>query len=308
MPTTMEVKVLSDVAIVLPTLAEQIKNFTTTLATVVDELVSYFDKIGHIHLDEARTLCQELLKAMIYSDAYMEKVDTFAWHARHKRRQNKVVEALEQETPQFEPMMEYISQLQHSLSQAEDSRTIFQEFSSNLRSLEKVLAVCKINKEELKSAKATGAMLGAIVGSAIGLAVLEAIPNYSVLAQVASMIILTSSGAVVGTGIGIVTVGATREHVKLVNAIPALTTLVSSIERNTASIRSTICEVRLKLDSISEVTIDKIDSDSYESLMACLNSLFEKLNEFGNTCSVSRQELEKKKVLLENTVDKLLES
>ena len=153
---------------------------------------------------------------MIYSDAYMEKVDTFAWHARHKRRQNKVVEALEQETPQFEPMMEYISQLQHSLSQAEDSRTIFQEFSSNLRSLEKVLAVCKINKEEPKSAKATGAMLGAIVGSAIGLAVLEAIPNYSVLAQVASMIILTSSGAVVGTGIGIVTAGATREHVKLV--------------------------------------------------------------------------------------------
>ena len=41
----MEVKVLSDVAIVLPTLAEQIKNFTNTLTTVVDELVSYFDKI-----------------------------------------------------------------------------------------------------------------------------------------------------------------------------------------------------------------------------------------------------------------------
>ena len=50
---------------------------------------------------------------MIYSDAYMEKVDTFAWHARHKRRQNKVVEALERpncvfrhnsksETPQFD--------------------------------------------------------------------------------------------------------------------------------------------------------------------------------------------------------------
>ena len=90
--------------------------------------------------------------------------------------------------------MEYISQLLVCtlLAKLQDSRTIFQEFSSNLRSLEKVLAVCKINKEELKSAKATGAMLGAVVGSAIGLAVLEAImANYSVLAQVASMIILT---------------------------------------------------------------------------------------------------------------------
>ena len=163
------IKVLSDVAIVLPTLGEQVKNFTNTLTTVVDELVSYFDKIGHIHLDEARTLCQELLKAMIYSDAYMEKVDTFAWHARHKRRQNKVVEALQQEAPQFQPMMEYISQLRHSLSQAEDNNTIFQEFGGNLRSIKKVLAACKINQEELKSAKATGAMLGAIVGSAVGL-------------------------------------------------------------------------------------------------------------------------------------------
>ena len=68
----------------------------------------------------------------------------------------------QQDTPQFQPMMEYISQLRHSLSQAEDSHTIFQEFGGNLRSLKKVLAVCKINQEELKAAKATGAMQGVV--------------------------------------------------------------------------------------------------------------------------------------------------
>ena len=304
--TSTYVKVLGDVAIVLPTLAEQVKTFSNTLTTVVDELVSY---LGDIHHDEARTLCQELLKAMTYSDAYMDKVDNFAWHARQKPRQKKVVESLQQEAPQFEPMKEYILQLRHSLSQAEDSHRIFKESAGNLRSLEKVLAVCKINKEELKSAKVTGGMLGATVGSAVGLAVLAAIPNYTVAVKVASMIVFILSGAAVGTGIGAATAaGATREHEKLGNAIPALANLVSSIERNTESIRSTISEVRLKLDGISGLTIDKIDSDSYESLMVCLNSFFEKLNEVGNTCSVSQQELKKKKVLLENSIDKLLES
>ena len=151
-------------------------------------------------------------------------------------------------------------------------------------------------------------MLGATVGSVVGLAVLLTILNYTVAVKVASMIVFILSGAAVGTGIGAATAGATREHEKLGNAIPALATLVSSIERNTESIRSTISDVRSKLDSISGLTIDKIDSDSYESLMVCLNSLFEKLNEVGNTCSVSQQELKKKKDLLENTIDKLLGS
>ena len=63
---------LSDVATVLPPLAEGIANFTKTVTDVVDELVAYFDdEANKRHIaetaDEARTLCQELLHAIIYS-------------------------------------------------------------------------------------------------------------------------------------------------------------------------------------------------------------------------------------------------
>ena len=320
------VKGLGDVAILLPKLSEQVNEFVTTLTTVVDELVSYFGDNETTDDETPRKLCQEVLNAIVYSSALMDKVDAFAWNTRDKHRQSKVMESLQQESPQFEPMKEYVSQLQHSLGQAENSHTIFEKIGDNLRSLEGVLAaVYKTNKEGLKSTKATGAVLGATVGSAIGLAVLAspialpavehylhylplpsmerylALPNYIVAVKVISVLILILSCAAVGTGIGTVTAGATRGHDKLENAIPALATFVPSITRLTGSIRSTISDLRLKLDSINKLAVDEVDS-------LILNSIFEKLNEFGNTCLVSRQELKKKKGLLENTIDKLLVS
>ena len=297
------VKVLRDVDILLPSLTEKVKTFITTLTTAVDELVTYFDKMS---LDETlRAFFQELLKTMIYSDSYMDKVDIFASNARHKPRQDKVIESLKQESPQLQPTNDYISQLRNSLAQAQVSPTISEQFDGNLRSLEGVLIACRV---KLVSSKTTDAMLGAALGSAIGMEFLMAIPKCCVAVKVAVLTVLTLSGVAVGTGIGAVTAGATGGQDRLEHAIPVLETLVPSIMKLSNSIQLTISELCLKLDSISELAIDEDDSNSRDVLITSLNSLFEKLKEFGNTCLVSQQELRKKKDLLQKTIDKLLES
>ena len=307
---------LSDVATVLPPLAEGIANFTKTVTDVVDELVAYFDdEANKRHIaetaDEARTLCQELLHAIIYSDAYMEKVDTFAWHARHKRRQNKVVEALEQEIPQLQPMMEYISQLRHSLSQAEDSHEIFENsgFGGILEKLNKVLGDNQENltKEEQQKTKIqiTG---GAVAGGAMAVAgasaaAVAAIPT----AGIASAIILGIAAGSVGIGTTVYTYKLSKEYDKVIAGIKALTMLVKKITGIARSIQLIIVDVRLRLGNISS-SIDQVnpDSGSLSSMMANLEMLFEKLNKVGQTCHDCHQKLSEKKQSLETFIDKLL--
>ena len=97
MATSVPCTLLEDLSNALPPLAKSIVAFTTTLASVVDKIVEYFDNeenSRHVAetTHEARTLCQQLLQIMILSDSYMDDVDTFAELAIDKRRQGEIVQ------------------------------------------------------------------------------------------------------------------------------------------------------------------------------------------------------------------------
>ena len=320
-------KMLDDVSSALPQLRDHVENFTSVLTTVVDELVAYFEASNqHDKLaDEARALCQELQRTMVHSDAYMAKVDNFAWHAKHKDRQKKVVEALLKDAPKFGPLNEYISHLKYTLRQAEDSHKIFDKsgYQGVMDRLEKILADCKKNLTEEENKKLTtqiggGVLAGGTMATATGagVAALMAIPT----AGIGSMIILGITGATVtvsGLAIGGVTAAAThykaKQHERIAQAIKTLATLVAKIVAIARSIKCIIEDVRLKLDDVGEL-IDDVDSRDSEpskylspdSLMASLEQLYEKLNEVGESCTDCHQRLKKKKELLDNTIDKLL--
>ena len=323
-------KMLDDVCTVLPSLREHVENFTTTLGDVADEFMSYFDEAQAnqkhaVATEEAKKLSQELQQTLVYSDAYMAKVDNFAWHARHKDRQKKVMEALQKETPNYGPMKEYLSHLRRSLGRAEQSHTIFEQagFGGILTRLEKVFADCQkdLSEEERKKlvTQVAGGMLAAGVsivgaGGGITLAALMAIPT----AGIGSMIILGITGATVGaigTSAGLATAGVTaykaKQREKLIKGIQALSKLVSKMAGIGRSIQTIITDVRLKLDGVSEM-IDNVDSESEsefgstDSLSASLEQLHERLNEVGDTCAVCRQKLKEKKDILDAAIDKLL--
>ena len=319
-------KLLDDIANVLPKLADNIVEFTTTVASVVDKVVEYFDNEENQRnvaetAHDARTICQELLATMIYCDSYMNNVDTFAQHARHRRRQDMVVEALQQETPQFELMKEYISQLKNSLSEAEDSHTIFEEsgFGGILARLDSVLVKSEQNlvaevKMKKKIIKTGGAVAGgamAVAGATgAGLAALTALPT----AGLASTIILGITAGTVtalGAGIGGVTTLMTCKlaigHEEVIQGIKALLNLVSIIVGIGKSIQLIILEVRMKMNNASN-SINRVDSasESVSSMMFNLEMLFEKLNTVGQTCHDCHQRLNEKKQFLETTINKLL--
>ena len=142
-------KKIDDVGTVLPTFTEHIKNFTFTVATVVDEFLLHFDKVRanqkHALATEAANSCiyQELLQAVVLSDNYLTKADNFTCQARHKDRQKKVMEdlqeALQEEIPNFCPIKEYFSYLRHTLSQAQG----ISDFKDTFTRLEKLLTDCK---------------------------------------------------------------------------------------------------------------------------------------------------------------------
>ena len=316
------VKTLDDIAAILPKFTEHVRNFVTTLGTVVDDLVASFEADGkHVETtSEARAICHELRQIMVHSNAYMAKVDNFAWHAKRQDRQHKVLEALRQEPPQREPLKEYLLQLARSLSRAEETYKSFEDsFNGIIKRLEKVLEDCTKNLSEVEkkqlATKITGGILasGAMVGSAsvsLGLAAVAAIPTLGI----GSMVILGLTGvgvATTGVGIAGITAGAThmvvRQHQKLANAIQVLIEQVKLIISVAKSIQSTIADVRLELDSICDIK-DDIESN-YEmpdSLMECVKQLFERLIEFGTTCSESHQELKDKKKELNTAITKFL--
>ena len=319
-------KLLDDIANVLPPFADKIVEFTTTVAIVVDKFVENFDnEENQRHVadtaHDARMICQELLTMMIYCDSYMDNVDTFACHARHKRRQDMVVEALQQETPQFELMREYISQLKNSLSEAEDSHTIFEEsgFGGILARLNSVLAKSEQNivaevKMKNKIIKTGGVMAGgamAVAGATgAGLAALTALPT----AGLASTIILgitagtvTALGAGIGGATTLMTYKLAKGHKEAIESIKALFNLVSNIVVIGKSIQLIILEVRMKMNNTS-CSINKVDPafESVSSMMFNLEILFEKLNIVGQTCHDCHQRLNEKKQCLETTINKLL--
>ena len=320
------VRMLEDVSCALPTLSEHVEIFASVLASVVDELVAYFEA-SHEHeklADEARALCQELQRTMVYSDAYMSKVDNFAWHAKHKDRQKKVSEALFQSVPKFGPLNDYISHLKRTLRRAEESHRIFDQsgYQGVIDRLGEIMEDCRRNLTEEENKKLSiqigggllaGGTMGASLATGGGLAALMAIPT----AGIGSIIILGITGATVavsGLSIGGVTAAATlykaKQHERIAQAIKALSTLVAKIVAIAKSIKGIIEDVRLKLDGVGEL-IDDVDSEakflSSDSLMASLEQLYEKLNDVGDSCTKCHQKIKDKKQLLDSTIDKLLE-
>ena len=252
---------------------------------------------------------------MVHSNAFMAKVDNFAWHAKRQDRQHKVQEALRQEPPKLEPLKEYLLQLARSLDRAEKTYKIFEDsFKAVSSRLNKVLDDSSkyLNKvEEKELATKIAGCTGTVVGSgavSLGLAALATIPAVGI----GPMVLLALGGAgAISTGAGIATtsIGATRLAVKhyqnLATAIQVLTMQVQLITTVAESIETTVTEIRSELDNFRDMK-DDIESnyEMPESLLECVELLFERLIEFGTTCSECHQDLKEKKSKLYTAIDK----
>ena len=308
MATSVPCTLLEDLSNALPPLAESIVAFTTTLASVVDKIVEYFDNeenSRHVAetTHEARTLCQQLLQIMILSDSYMDDVDTFAELAIDKRRQGEIVAVLRQDRiPQFEPMSEYILQLRHSLNQAKDSHTIFEEagITGVIEKLESVLVKNAQNVSGAEKMKTKILVTGGVGGIGAGAGVGAG------LALVAPPAAAVALAGVIVLGIAAGMYSLAKEQAKVIEGIKALSKLVSLIAGIANAIKLIVLEVQKKMNSVSGQLNEILNFESMSSLMYKLESLFRKLNTVGQTCLDCQQKLKEKKQRLETTIDKLL--
>ena len=307
-----------DIAAMLPRFAQHVRNFVTTLGMIVDDLVAaYFEPSSKLvgTTSEVRAICHELRQIMVHSNAYLAKVDDFVWHAKRQDRQRKVQEALRQEPPKLEPLKEYLLQLASFLGRTEETYKIFEDsFKDIISRLDEVLDDCskQLNEAENKEhvtriTSVTGAVVGAGAVT-VGLAAVAAIPTMGV----GSMIILAFGGGgaiTAGLGIAVTTAGASylivEYYRKLKSEIQALTMQVNSITSFAESIETTVTEIRSELGNIRDLK-DEVESNYElpESLLECVELLFERLIEFGTTCSECHQELKEKKYKLNDVIYK----
>ena len=269
-------------------LGEQVRKFVAA----VNSLVTAFDKSEHVaRTTEARALYGEFLQISENSNKVMAKVKGFSWHATRQDRQQRVIKALEQETgPQFGPMKEYIKQLVRSLTRVE--QTVKEDSSKNtLERLEGVLAkiskqLCEVQQKE-KATKTTGLLgAGAILGAGVGAA------GLAVTAIAGPILWIAVVGAMATTG---VTYHMSSEYNQLASEIEELEKHVKLMASIAQSLRSTISDVTIKLDSVHDFMDDVTSTyEMPDSLLAYVKKFFEDLVEVGNTCLKSDQKLNEK--------------
>ena len=302
---------LNDIVAVLPLLTQKLKNLSGIVKTIVDDLVSSLKDLDRDHVKaiaEARAVCHELLQMVMYSDTYMATVDNFAWYAMRKNRHNLVLKALQRKRgARTQPLKEYLSQLTRSLGRTEESHQQFEKsFHDITWRLQTVLSECSKNVRETKRKRLTTGTLSAC-GMVIGGA--SAGASFAASMGIGSMLMLCLTTAAGTIGIT-ATIGVTHymsnEYWALEKAIKILRKNVATIQSIAQSIQSTITDVWLKLDGVRNI-IDDIEL-SYEipdSLIECLQLLFEKFVEVGTTCSNCYQDMTEKKRVLKITIDDL---
>lgn len=325
--TSLAQKLMNIARIFLPKFVEEVDKFHSTLCGIVNDLIANFDTSNYEATKrscEAIEVCQELKKMMSYCNAYMAKVNKFAWFAKREARKQAILQGIQQNDHNLAPLKDYIEQLKRSLIQAEEgSEELDKSFDGVQQRLQTLVANCeerldKNDKKKLKFAMASGGVGGAtgviLFGGAVAVAGAIAAPTLG-LGSAIVMCIASSGMALAGTAATLASAGAlysVEQYEKAVYATQAFISNLQLLRSISQSIQGTITDVQQELKRTKQ-EIEGIETlaSPHESLVNLTESLqyfFEELTNSGNRCSEFYEQLRQKEVLLEKVILKVLSS
>ena len=307
----------------LPSLSDQMYEFTKELTEVVDETLHAIDKLKQKETkvsSEAKTVCRELKIVINNSYDYTRAINDFTWNAKQGNRQQCAFkEAAKKANPNLGPMSKYIQHIKQYLGQAGEKYKIFRESCKGV--VERLVVVAeKIQQQadEEGSEKTTSQVTGGLVtggamaagvgtgatvaATSIGLSLAAGIPTLGI-GTIIGLVITGVAAPVVGLGTGTAAAVGTHYVAKHYSekkmAFQNLTACIMNLERQASQLNHILDQINTAMNTFDDELIQDIEvymttPQQRESLLDSMRLLFTKIEGFHSVCSKCCETLRKK--------------
>lgn len=188
--------------------SEELTGNINNIATGTMEKIREIDPQKVKVTSETKKLCSEILVMVKDAQKYMEDVDKFAWHGKHSKQTEFVLQSISQENPTLEPLNDYIKLLLRCLDNIELS---YKSFCKASKITETTLQQLMAELEEKGNAEKTkGTALNVVTGVGAGGAAVSAVTVGAVgVAAIIAGVFSAGMGTVValGTAAAVLSVG-----------------------------------------------------------------------------------------------------
>ena len=319
------------VASQLPSISEQLHEFTRDLTITVDETVQKIDDLKKKRMEispEGRTTCRELKIVINNSYDFTRAINNFTWNARRNERQkNAFEEAAKEEKPNFAPMNEYLQHIKRFLGRSGEKYEIFRESCKGVVERLGVVAEKTQQQANVEGGKKTASQVtgGLVAGGAmaagvgtgatvaatgIGLSLAAGIPTLGI-GTIIGLVITGVAAPVVGLGTGTAAAVGTHFVAKHYNekkiAFQNLSECIMNLERQASQLNHVLDQIKIAMNTFDELTQDveyySTASHQRESLLDSLRLFFVRLEEFHSVSSKCCETLRKKLEDLERADD-----
>ena len=319
--------VVEEVVASLPSLSNQLYEFTKELIEAVDETVHKIDELKQKGMEvssEGKTVCRELKIVINNSYDYTRAINDFTWNAqRGERQQLAFEEAAKAENPKFRPINEYIQHIKRYLGRAGEKYEIFRESCKGVADRLGVVSEETQKKADEAGSKKTASQVtgGLVAGGAmaagvgtgatvaatgIGLSLAAGIPTLGI-GTIIGLIITGVAAPVVGLGTGTAAAVGTHfvaKHYKEKKlAFLHLRECIMNLEQQASQLDHALNKIKISMSTFEELTQDieyyMTAAHQRESLLDSMRLLFMRLEEFHSVSSKCCETLRKKSEYLE---------
>ena len=314
----------------LPSISDQLQQFTKNLATAVDDTVHQINELKQKEMKitpEGKTVCRDLKEVINKSFEYTLAINNLTWNAeRDERQQHAFEEAAKEEEPNFKPMNQYIQQIKRVLQGAEEKHKAFHESCEGVVArLEKVSDKTQKNAvgegikktaSQVVGGMAAGGAMAAGVGTGatvavtgIGLSLAAGIPTLGI-GTIIGLVITGVAAPVVGVGAGTAAAVGTHYVAKHFNErkmlFQNLARCISNLEEQASQLDYVMNKIKALVGTFDDLTQDVEyykTRPQQESLLESIRLFFTRLQEFHSACSKCTEILKEKSEVLEKAIE-----
>ena len=290
----------------LPSISDQLDEFTKDLTEAADETVHKIDKLKQKGINissDGSTTCQKLKVVINNSYNYARAIDEFIWNAQRDERQKFALqEASKEENPNFGPMHDYIQHIKRFLGRAGEKHEIFHESCKGVvERLEVVSEEIQKRADEAGSKKTAsqvtgGVLAGGAMAAGVGTGAAVAVTGIGLplssalgIGTIIGLVITAVAAPVVGLGAGIAVAVGTHFVAKHYNdrkeAFDDLARRILNLERQASQLDQVLDQIKILMDTIDDLTRDVQNYTTAPHHRKLLLDLFDELEKFNFICS-----------------------
>ena len=316
----------------LPSLSEQLREFTKELTEVVDETLHAIDELKQKETkvsSEAKTVCRELKIVINNSYDYTRAINDFTCHAKRGNRQQLAFEeAVKKKNPDLRPMNRYLQHIKQYLGGAGEKYEIFRESCKGVvERLGEVSEQTHKGADEAGSKKTASQVTGGLVAggamaagvgtgatvaaTGIGLSLAAGIPTLGI-GTIIGLVITGVAAPVVGISTGTAAAVGTHYVAKHYSekkiAFQNLTACITTLELKASQLNYILDQIKVSMDNFDDDLIQDVEyyttaPHQRDSLLDSMRLLFVRIEEFHSVSSKCCETLRKKSEDLEKADD-----